>query len=737
MQIARSAVLIASVIGLLVGHAPDSALCADKDLASLLEGVKQIGRPGVPGSVCPFGKDAFAVVQDRQRNGTGSAVVVAARYGKGRAVVFGHGGYFGTKAIETADTAQLMENATYWVAGGRKTPRPRVAVRKMPAIVALLKGKGFEVTEATLSDLGAVDVLFADGHRVSKGDVAKVSAFVQQGGGLVSSGIGWGWRQLNPGKDHRTQYVANLLCAPMGLAFTDATTRGTSKLGYAAEPRPSSLTNAHRALAAFRARARKKPKLAAQELNQIGATLALAMRNIPPDDQLFLPDLRKLIETSKVNPVPTKAKPIKSGDVLARLVLTEQIREMRKLPPDKVPAHPASADFPGAVPADAPRVTQAIEIDTARPRWHSTGLYAVPGESIEVQVPAAAAGQKLKVRIGALKDRIWHKPTWQRVPEITRELGIKAPSTSAACAFGGQVYIIVPRGCKLGVVPVTVAGAVQAPYFVRGKTTLSEWRETVRKRPAPWAELATDKIVLTTQSKYIRDLDDPEALMEVWDRIADACADLATIPRERRSPERIVLDRQISAGGLHAGYPIMGHLRWSAKALVSREQLLKGSWGFFHELGHNHQNRDWTFSGTGEVTVNLFSLYIQETICGIKNCDDRRIGVEARKKRLEQFLKDRKKSPFTFLVMYVQMQEAFGWDAFKKVFAEYRALPANQRPKTDNEKRDQWLVRCSKTAGRNLGPFFEWWEVATSKAARDSIAHLPVWMPEGLPAKTG
>ena len=41
------------------------------------------------------------------------------------------------------------------------------------------------------------------------------------------------------------------------------------------------------------------------------------------------------------------------------------------------------------------------------------------------------------------------------------------------------------------------------------------------------------------------------------------------------------------------------------------------SWGFFHEMGHNHQQPDWTFDGTGEVTNNVFVLYILDTVCGI------------------------------------------------------------------------------------------------------------------------
>ncbi len=81
----------------------------------------------------------------------------------------------------------------------------------------------------------------------------------------------------------------------------------------------------------------------------------------------------------------------------------------------------------------------------------------------------------------------------------------------------------------------------------------------------------------------------------------------------------------------------------------------------------------------------------------------------------------------------MQMKEAFGWDAFKKVFAEYRDLSEDQRPKSDDEKREQWMVRFSRTVGRNLGPFFEAWGIPTSEKARASIADLPLWMPEGFP----
>ena len=130
-------------------------------------------------------------------------------------------------------------------------------------------------------------------------------------------------------------------------------------------------------------------------------------------------------------------------------------------------------------------------------------------------------------------------------------------------------------------------------------------------------ELATSKVIVSVPSSVIRDLDDPEPVLKIWDEVLDAAADLACRPRVRERPERYVADVQISAGYMHSGYPIMTHLD-AAKAMVSAEMMRKGQWGLFHELGHNHQDGMWTFGGTGEVTCNLFSLYILETVCGAK-----------------------------------------------------------------------------------------------------------------------
>lgn len=237
-------------------------------------------------------------------------------------------------------------------------------------------------------------------------------------------------------------------------------------------------------------------------------------------------------------------------------------------------------------------------------------------------------------------------------------------------------------------------------------------------------------MILTVPSSGVQSLDDPSALLALWDEIADQDAHLTAIPTNRRSPERFCADVQLCAGWMHAGYPIMIPVV-TAKDLVNLDKLrTEGDWGFFHELGHNHQNSDWTFSGTGEVTVNFFTLYNMEHVCGIPPRKTRMgepgIRDAVRKwvaggKRHEDWCRDR----FLALETFVRLQQAFGWKPLEELFAEYRTLPQAERPKDDAAKRDQWAVRLSRITGQKIAAVFDAWSIPLSAEAGKACAKYP------------
>lgn len=730
--------LMAAVVLSALGGAPAAADTA-ADRAALLDGVRRIASPGIPGGLAAFGPDAFVVVVARSGRQTLEPVVAAARLGRGRAVLFGHDGYLDAEALRVGDTARLLANAARWAAGPAGTRAARVGLRGHPGLAGPLRAAGCTVMDlggARWADaLARCDVVCGSPSAWDSAALAAVERFVRRGGGLLAGETGWGWLQTHPGRTPR-EMPGNRLLAPAGVAWTDAWLEPTEgdQIAVASDPPP--LCHALAALTAMTAPGARD----AGALRQASRTLARAARVAPEGDRLFLPRLRAFRRERAGLLRDAWSRPGAGADPVTRLLIALRTEEEAAAPVDRVRADPAAASFPGAVPADAPRVTRTLRLDTGVPMWHSTGLYAAPGQRIEVRIPATAAGLGLRAQIGAHTDALWDLDHWDRAPAIVRAFPLRGATTTAASAFGGPLYVVVPRDCRAGTLEVSVTGAVEAPLFVRGVTDPGEWRARIRATPGPWAELAGRRVILTVPSEAVRGLDDPEPLLAFWDSVADACADLAGIPRDRPYPERYVADRQISAGYMHSGYPIMTGLDVTPLVVDVDRLRREGSWGHFHEIGHNHQNGDWTFEGTGEVTVNLFSMYVFETVVGIP-FDQGHPAIRDRAKREERARAFRergapfaewKSDPFLALTTYIELIDAFGWDPLKRVIAEYRALPAPQRPRTDDAKRDQWMVRYARAVGRNLGPFFQGWGVPTSTGARASIADLPAWLPDGF-----
>lgn len=86
-------------------------------------------------------------------------------------------------------------------------------------------------------------------------------------------------------------------------------------------------------------------------------------------------------------------------------------------------------------------------------KWVSTGIYASPGATITVTLPASvtltAGKEELAVRIGSHTDAITHKPNWCRQPyDVTKVVPFTAAggrTLSLASNHGGLVYLIVTR----------------------------------------------------------------------------------------------------------------------------------------------------------------------------------------------------------------------------------------------------------------------------------------------------
>ena len=710
--------------------------------ANLTSGVRELIAPGaLPGAVAVWGTKAFVVVSAGDKN-KNVPVFGAASWDKGRIVAGGHGGFWEARALDNPDNARFFANLIHYLSRDKAAPRllllsaadsPEAGAVRDAAVFAgsVDTADGQSLTPDILA---RTDVLLMGQDALSgpnaDAKIKMVQAFVQNGGGLLIAGPAWGWKQLNPAKNLAGDHTGNLLLRPVGLAFADGFADGR-RGGYAVAAQESPLLNGQTALDALAASPGPEAAQAAQTVSLVVASL--------PDNDPYAVRVAELCKNVP-DPVPSADKPITNAEPLMRLKMILQARASSKTPPDKTKANPAAFYFPGAVPVTAERIARRnVDVDTSVPDWHSTGLYAAPGEIVSVILPPEAAN-KISLRIGAHKDGLWDLPKWERWPEITTERKIAGNALRLSSPFGGPIYVVVPANCPPEKITVTISGAVAAPYFVKNQTTPEAW-EKLRRAPAPWAELAGDKCILTVPSEVVRDLADPQALMVYWDGVMDACADLYGISRTRTRPERYCTDQQISAGYMHSGYPIMTGLDVAPRFVDLRVLTGKDGgkvWGFYHELGHNHQKSDWTWDGCGEVTNNLFSLYGCEMINHVTPPAHPALEKAAWDKKLRAYIagganyQTWKSEPFLALGLFSKLRDAFGWEPFTRVFKQYE-MPAKEKPRTDEEKRDQFMVRFGEAVGKNLGPYFTAWGVPTSAEARAKLAPLPSWMPDNFP----
>lgn len=211
-----------------------------------------------------------------------------------------------------------------------------------------------------------------------------------------------------------------------------------------------------------------------------------------------------------------------------------------------------SADlWPGKVPEDAERVTKKVTLYPGEGGYISTGLYVPPGEVITIKCGSLTGN--LTAQIGCHTDKLdpkivpldedghpmddpynpvvpnlakvkmgWqqitdNRPLW-RWPDMVRRFPIKKKREEIGHVLGGVLWLQWSGGSRP--MEVEVSGCVQMPWFRLGIDSNKDWVETISKYPAPWAELQTKTIILTVESKYVRNVKNMEALAQWWGKAA-------------------------------------------------------------------------------------------------------------------------------------------------------------------------------------------------------------------------
>jgi hypothetical protein len=687
------------------------------------------------------------------------ALMAVAEWAEGRVAAFAHSDMLALdEDDDSSDKSQLILNAIAWVSKAKRGAR--VLVHSSAELTEALAAKGVTATEiddgyaAARRGAGAHDVLIVGDTTIAAKDREAIAQFVRKGGGLLIAATGWAHPHYGPKENgHVIALGHSLLLAEVGILWDEsACMDGDGDAEVDVELDDALCDDAHAG-----ADLQRLIEWLGDEdtLDEDESVIARATRNAVRflrlgtragcDTAALCSAIDEAFCSNEDELTPSVERPLAADERWKRSLLSLQTERWRALPADEMESCAAAEQYPGAVPDDAEAEDAVLIVDARVAQWHSTGRYAKPGEVVEVSLGDDALARGLRVRIGAHIDELFtdedresgvaddseygsDESEWKRWPELSFEFALRERESRVASPFGGLVYIVVPEDGE-GRFEVTVRGCVRAPRFVLGESSVFEWQHGGRDAPAPWGELACDRLIFTLPSSALRTVDDPEALMRFWSS-AMQCYEEITSTKYRR-PERIVGDCQPSLGYMHSGYPIVAWLDDEDQGLLTvldaRKVVSEGTWGPLHELAHNVQSDAWTFEHTDEVTNNVLVLFVMDVLCGFAPKDNPQLA-DARKKGVvpcSQWDDD----PFAGLVMYAQIQTAFGWQPFIDVFAQYRALSEDALPSSDEDKRDQWMLRLSKRVGHNLAPFFERWGVETSAKARKSVQSLPEWKP--------
>ena len=698
---------------------------------------RAIATGGNPASLVVYGEaEAIATLDD------GTVLAASGRVGKGRVVAIGHGGFLND---ERGDTRAFIDDQIRWLAqdgalSAWGVSEARLARLGEHGLVLRLVGG-----DARTVDLSSVDVLVGSPQGFARvGRLDELARWLEGGGALLSVETAWGQIQLG----HATgvdDLAANQLLSEYGILYTDRALSPGRDGTYTLSAEASAAANASDALGVLAGDATGNITRAARVVRQALASVPLDGALVASADSLAAQHAEALGEAYKrmsIGPLKLSDEPLACA-----LLDLEARRAAIAAPTGHAKAHPSHVAFPGAVADDAPRITRQITLQDAIPGWRTTGLYAAPGEPISLRVTGGdATGAVLQIGCWLdpqnFDDRV-------RMPTAVFRAPLKNATATLASPIGGPIYLDL--GDTPADVTIEVSNAIEMPRFRLDHTKLAEWQERIRHLPAPWVELESDGLAFSLPASAIRDLDRPDLVMQHWDRVHRAMQGL-----EPRSPRhwpdrqyRYVAEKRLSWGYMYcpSDAPIVIPLN-EARPMVDIAKFdAEGPnrlWGQYHEMGHAHQNPMWTFAGTGEVTVNIFTVYALHTINGypldseiMRSEPDRALSaMQAHADRGAPFHRWRA-DPFLALQTYALLWHEFGFEAFHRVFRAYDTLPANQRPAEDGAKRDTFVITISRAVGRNLEPYFRAWGVPLSERPARELSDLPVWMPEGFEGAGG
>ena len=446
--------------------------------------------------------------------------------------------------------------------------------------------------------------------------------------------------------------------------------------------------------------------------------------------------------------------------------------------------------YPGSVAPEAPRIERYIEVDATyrsdpglmlngqETILRPTGLYVPAGERIEITLDEKAVGQGIKAVVGLQRADL--EATWTefaRFPRISKAFSLTQASLSIINPFGGGLYFEVPEGAELGLISVTITGAVNLPTYstlgLQGQNgDASVFKTDLDQAMVPWFELVSDKFITTQPINARKLIDDPQGLLDKFGDMFDAVNLMAGRPLTRFRGEWLTLDAQVTVRGtaMAASYPTYGDGAIDDREVVwerdgawfapyqyllpdffasdvgeSRRYQRNSGFILWHEWGHLH-NLPTLGCQEAESNVHLLAAVIYNRVfeadmdTALKysgsqqyNLDDSALDTmlspswqRGRRLCLDEWDNEVRYQTRSW-ARIVEIASMLGWHqvgAIHKAFYD-RGLASGEAVNYGISD-DDFVETASLALGLNLVPLFEFWGVPVSVNVLARTMTLPV-----------
>ncbi len=382
--------------------------------------------------------------------------------------------------------------------------------------------------------------------------------------------------------------------------------------------------------------------------------------------------------------------------------------------------------------------------------YQPSGLYVKKGEQITLNVSNLNRDYNLSSMIG-------FKPMWgnrNKTQENNLRNGINSVTATQA---GILSFIFVKRegyDNNPTLVNINVVGGKAFPLYKLNRSNLANWQNDLKIMiDAPFVQLVSDKVLITIPYKdYLkRPIANIPASFKTIEQVIDWENELAGF--DNSSAENMRTNNRINyavdlystpkEGESYYMYASNYFIGIKKDNYTDLTEKLDKEWGIWHETGHTHQQDSWTWGSITEISVNLFSLYVQEKfglptrLNTIEGGETETTFAKARKYLAQpnkNYLAENEADYdelFSKLVMFHQLKAVYGWNTFTKLHQYFRKQPYVYDSKvTDQDKANKFIYAMCVITKNDLVPFFQKWGIEVDAATEQKIEQLNFPLPK-------